>query len=85
MLLQEKIIVRVLVVSREQIGVVNCQSRASGFNTCSLYLIWSEQQNNSFANEWMKDHIFELQGKMRYGYNCVYNCDDQLIILLFAF
>jgi len=41
--------VRVLVVSREQIGVVNCQSRASGFNTCSfIYLISSEQDNDSF-------------------------------------
>jgi len=55
--------VRVLVVSREQIGVVNCQSRASGFNACSLYLIWSEQENNSSVKEYMKDHMFELQRK----------------------
>ena len=61
---KRRLIVKVLVVSRWRIGVANCQSRASGFSTCSLYLNWSEQQNNSFANEWMKDHIFELQRKI---------------------
>ena len=37
---------------------------------------------NCFANEYMKDHIFELRRKSwRHDYSsCVYNCDDYVFI-----